>query len=86
LFEALAGVKAQADEQVLQNTQLLNNESYFERMMQPIVIGEFYNRQHIKLTPDATRTINQLVVAEYMNEFTAGARMGSSPSTGAHPW
>jgi len=54
LFEALSGVKAQADEQVLQNTQVLNNESYFERMMQPIVISEFYTRQHIKLTPDAT--------------------------------
>ena len=86
MFDALAGVKAQADEQVLQNTQLLNNESYFERMMQPIVISEFYTRQQIKLTPYATRTINHLVVAEYMNEFSAGARMGSSPSTGAHPW
>ncbi|MBV7419871.1 DEAD/DEAH box helicase family protein [Comamonas sp. CMM03] len=86
LFEALSGVKAQADDQVLQNTQLLNNESYFERMMQPIVIGEFYTRQHIKLTPDATRTINQLVVAEYMNEFSAGSRMGGGLSTGAQPW
>ncbi|MPN49169.1 hypothetical protein SDC9_196783 [bioreactor metagenome] len=61
---------------MLQNTQLLANETYFERMMQPIVIGEFYTRQHIKLTPDATRTINQLVVAEYMNEFSAGGRVG----------
>jgi type I restriction enzyme R subunit len=42
LFEALNGVKAQADEQVLQNTQLLNNERYFEGLMQPIVIGEFH--------------------------------------------
>jgi type I restriction enzyme R subunit len=86
LFEALNGVKQQADEQVLQNTQLLNNESYFERMMQPIVIGEFSTRQHIKLTPDASRSINQLVVAEYMHEFSAGARLGGSRNTGAHPW
>lgn len=86
LFEALSGVKAQADEQVLQNTQLLNNESYFERMMQPIVIGEFSTRQHIKLTPDATRRINQLVVAEYMNEFSAGARLGAGRNPGAQPW
>jgi type I restriction enzyme R subunit len=56
LFDALNGVKAQADEQVLQNTQLLNNERYFEGLMQPIVIGEFHTRQHIKLTPDATRS------------------------------
>lgn len=86
LFEALNGVKQKADEQVLQNTQLLNNESYFERMMQPIVIGEFSTSQHIKLTPDASRNINQLVVAEYLNEFSAGARLGGSRNTGAHPW
>jgi len=83
LFEALIQVKSQADDHVLQNTQLLNNESYFERMMQPIVIGEFYTRQNIKLTPDATRTINHLVVSEYMNEFAAGSRTGSYYNAGA---
>lgn len=85
LFDALNGVKAQADEQVLQNTQLLNNERYFEGLMQPIVIGEFHTRQHIKLTPDATRSINQLVVAEYMNEFSAGSRTGGG-HFGAQAW
>ncbi|MGB7649696.1 MAG: type I restriction endonuclease [Gallionella sp.] len=74
LFDALIGVKQQADEQVLQNTQLLSNESYFEKMMMPLVIGEFGTRQKIQLNPDASRTINQLVVAEYMNEFAAGSR------------
>lgn len=85
LFEALTGVKVQADEQVLQNNQLLNNESYFERMMQPIVIDEFATRQNFPLTPDATRGINQLVVAEYMNEFFAGARTGGG-HFGAQAW
>lgn len=87
LFEALIQVKSQADDHVLQNTQLLNNESYFERMMQPIVIGEFYTRQNIKLTPDATRTINHLVVSEYMNEFSAGSRTSSNyNNAGAQSW
>lgn len=85
LFEALVGVKAKADEQVLQNTQLLNNESYFDRLMQPIVIGEFHTRQHIPLTPDATRSINRLVVSEYMNEFFAGTRTGGG-HPGAQAW
>ncbi len=84
LFEALIGVKQQADEQVLQNTQLLTNESYFERMMMPLVIDEFQTRQKIQLDPDASHTINRLVVNEYMNEFSAGSRTG--PQTGAHPW
>lgn len=82
LFDALIGVKQHADEQVLQNTQLLSNESYFEKMMMPLVIDEFGNRHKIKLNPDASRTINQLVVAEYMNEFIAGSRTGTR--TGAH--
>lgn len=77
LFEALSGVKQQADEQVLQNTQLVSNESYFEGMMMPLVIGEFQNRQKIQLTPGASRTINQLVVAEYINEFASGTRIGT---------
>ena len=76
IFEALNGVKQQADNQVLQNTQLLANESYFERMIMPLVIGEFQPRQKIRLNPDASRTINRLVVAEYMNEFTSGNRTG----------
>ncbi|ODU49452.1 MAG: restriction endonuclease subunit R [Thiobacillus sp. SCN 63-374] len=77
IFEALFGVKQQADEQVLQNTQLLSNESYFERMMMPLVIDEFQTRQKIKLNPDASRTINRLVVTEYMNEFATGKHTGA---------
>ena len=70
---------------MLQNTQLLNNESYFDRLMQPIVIGEFHTRQHIPLTADATRSINRLVVSEYMNEFFAGTRTGGG-HPGAQAW
>ncbi|MBS0308746.1 MAG: type I restriction endonuclease subunit R [Proteobacteria bacterium] len=77
LFEALTGVKQQADEQVLQNTQLLlDNESYFGRMMMPIVLGEFETRQKIPLDLDAADTINHLVVTEYINEFASGSRTG----------
>jgi len=71
-------VKQQADDQVLQNTQLLANESYFEGMMMPMVIGEFQARRKIKLNPDVSRTINRLVVTEYMNEFISGNRKGAS--------
>ena len=76
LFEALSGVKQLADNQVLLNTQLLANEAFFERMMMPIVIGEFQTHRKIKLNPDASRTINQLVVTEYRNEFSSGNRTG----------
>ena len=74
IFEALAGVKQDADEQVLQNTHILDNESYFEREMMPLVIKRFMNEQKIKLNADASRYINRLVVAEYLKEFNTGAR------------
>jgi type I restriction enzyme R subunit len=74
IFEALSGVKQDADEQVLQNTQMLNNESFFERTLMPIVINRFMKQQDIKLNPDTSHYINHLLVAEYLNEFNSGAR------------
>lgn len=74
IFEALAGVKQDADEQVLNNSQVLDNESYFERQMMPLVIGRFMKEQQIKLNADASRYINHLVVAEYLKEFNTGSQ------------
>jgi type I restriction enzyme R subunit len=76
ICEALSGVKQKADDQVLQNTQLMANERYFDGMMMPLVIESFQTGQKIKLDPDAAKTINHLVVAEYMNEFASGSRTG----------
>ena len=74
IFEALAGIKQDADEQVLNNSQVLDNESYFERQMMPLVIGRFMKEQQIKLNADASRYINHLVVAEYLKEFNTGSQ------------
>ena len=74
IFAALAGVKQDADEQVLNNSQVLDNESYFERQMMPLVIGRFMKEQQIKLNADASRYINHLVVAEYLKEFNTGSQ------------
>jgi type I restriction enzyme R subunit len=73
IFEALTGVKQDADEQVLNNSQILENESYFERQMMPLVIKRFKGEQNIPLNADASRYINHLIVAEYLKEFNTGA-------------
>tara|TARA_R110002049_G_scaffold309186_1_gene518205 strand:- start:16668 stop:19796 length:3129 start_codon:yes stop_codon:yes gene_type:complete len=73
IFEALTGVKQDADEQVLNNSQILDNESYFERQMMPLVINRFMRQQQIKLNADASKYINHLVVAEYLKEFNTGS-------------
>ena len=69
LFEALQAVKAQADDTVMQNTKLLNNETYFDRVMMPIMINQLKNKHHIPLDTASAKYINGLIVKEYMNEF-----------------
>ncbi|HEY2451474.1 MAG TPA: type I restriction endonuclease [Scandinavium sp.] len=74
IFEALLGVKLDADDKVLNNSQILNNESYFERQMVSCVIAHFEERHHMKLTAQVASDINRMIVAEYLNEFNTGAR------------
>ncbi len=69
IFEALKSVKQDADLQVLQNTRLLDNESYFTTQMMRLVIDQFKNKNNINLNADTSKYINNLVVNEYMNEF-----------------
>ena len=52
----------------------VDDESYFERQMMPLVIGRFMKEQQIKLNADASRYINHLVVAEYLKEFNTGSQ------------
>ena len=73
LFAALSTVKQAADERVLKNQQLLNNEAYFQSEMTKIVINGFFNQQNIPLGPDSVKYVNQLIVTEYLNEFRGHA-------------
>lgn len=69
LFEVLKSVKDRADLQVLQNSRLLENEGYLDKMMIKLVINQFVNQNNIKLNPETSKFINNLVVQEYTNEF-----------------
>lgn len=68
LHHILSGIKEQADDKVLKNTNLLNNEGYFEQMMTQTVISNFENAR-INLDSDSAVYINQCVSNEYINEF-----------------
>ncbi|MBF4248909.1 type I restriction endonuclease subunit R, partial [Vibrio anguillarum] len=74
IFEALLGVKEDADNQVLDNTSVLDNESYFERHLLPKVYNRFIKQQSIPLNAEAVRYVNHLVVAEYLKEFNTGSQ------------
>jgi type I restriction enzyme R subunit len=69
LFEALQSLKKEVDAQVLQNSKMMENESYVERMMVKMVIEQLKNKHHLPLNAEQAKTINGLMVKEYMNEF-----------------
>lgn len=74
IFEALNAVKEQADDQVLQNTQILDNENFFERTTMPMVFDQFKKQHHLDISADDVRFINSLLVKEYMSEFNNGVQ------------
>ena len=69
LFEALSGLKFEVDKQIEQNSKMLENEKFVEKMVLRLVIDQFKNKQHIPIDTSATKRINRLVVREYMNEY-----------------
>jgi len=66
--ESLMDIKKQADEKVLINTKLLDNEGYFDKMMIRMVIENF-DKIKIVLEPESAKYINNCLVKEYINEY-----------------
>jgi type I restriction enzyme R subunit len=69
LFEALQGLKKEVDLHIIQNSKMLENESFIEKMIMRLVIDQFKNKQHIPLDAATSKRINGMIVKEYMNEF-----------------
>lgn len=65
---ALLGIKYKADNILLTNQAILNNEAYFSRIMQPLVYEKF-GEQKLQLDSTATKQINSLITNEYMGEY-----------------
>jgi len=68
IHETLMEIKNQADEKVLINSRMLDNEGYFVQFMSPLVMNGFENHK-INLDPEAAKYINGYVVNEYVNEY-----------------
>lgn len=69
LFEALQGLKKEVDNHILQNANILENESFVEKMIVRLVLEQFKQKQNIPMNLEASKRVNTLVVREYMNEF-----------------
>jgi type I restriction enzyme R subunit len=69
LFEALQSLKQEIDAQILQNSSVLENESFVEKMILRLVVSQLKNKHQLPLDAERSQIINQLIVKEYMNEF-----------------
>ena len=69
IFESLMNVKTKADEKVLDNARITQNEDYFVKFMSPIVINAFEDHG-VKLDVKAAKEINQLATNEYLYQFS----------------
>lgn len=68
ICETLLDIKKQVDDKVLINTQMLNNESYFGKLLIKLVIDSF-SKNKIELDSDSALFINSCLTKEYLNEY-----------------
>lgn len=69
LCEALSEFKQRADEKILKNAQILNNEAYTEKELLRLAIESLKKAHHLDLDASALKHLNQLVMKEYLDEF-----------------
>ena len=69
LFNALIDLKKTMDNQILENSNVLENESFVKRMVSKVVIEKFNNIHNFSIDLDKINRINNMVVKEYINEY-----------------
>lgn len=69
LFDALNGLKNAVDAEIEQNSKILENESYVEKMVMRLIINQFKKEQKMDIDATTVKRINGIVVREYMNEY-----------------
>ena len=69
IHDILSKIKAEADEKVLKLNSIVDNESYFSKIMMNLVINSFMKEHKIALDKATAQSINQLITQEYFNAF-----------------
>ncbi len=69
LYEALQSIKHLTDEQLIRNSRIMENESYFGDSVMQFVIQEMIDNRKLKMDYDTTESINNLIVEEYLKQF-----------------
>ncbi len=69
LFDALTDLKKEVDSKILNNSKMLENENFVEKMIQKLVIDRLKNEHHLDLDVRTTKRINGIIVKEYLDEY-----------------
>jgi type I restriction enzyme R subunit len=69
LHEALQSIKASTDQQLVRNSRLTENESYFNDYLMQLVVNELQDKKKMNLDYDTAESINALIVNEYLNQY-----------------
>jgi len=68
IAQALMTIKKQTDEKVLNNLKMLDNESYFQGLLNNLIVSSFF-KSKIELDPESVQFINILLSKEYISEY-----------------
>lgn len=68
IYEVLMNIKDQTDEKVLINTNILNNDGYFEGLMRQTVVNNF-QKSNINLDSESAIFVTNTVSKQYLNEY-----------------
>lgn len=69
LYEALQTIKKATDYQLVRNSQLTEQESYFTAYVMQVVVKELKGERKMNLDFATTHSINSLIVNEYLNQY-----------------
>lgn len=69
MFEALQSIKKAADEQLIHNSRIMENESYFGEYLMQLLVTELKDNRNMKMEYATAKSINTLIVNEYLNQF-----------------
>lgn len=74
LFNALKDLKNDTDKEIIQNTDILNNENFIEKKMSRIIYNSLKEKNNLEIDTENTKYINKFIRKEYINEFHASQR------------
>lgn len=69
LFEALQSIKSSADDQLMRNQRILENESYFGDFIMQLLVKEMIDKGKMKLDYSTAESIGGLITNEYLNQY-----------------